>query len=122
LKVIAGRLFRMRERSSFGTDQDDSEELIRDVVPVVVSGSDDFAIVAPGIGEKILGRWLFLIESEPRGFTLQVNADEGLWGFSVEIAMDRVRHEGIFRGEVPKSTRGRHPKRARFPKMAHGRY
>jgi len=50
-------------------------KLFRFLIPAVVSGANDFAIVAPGLGKWILASGVIPVETEPGCFPYEVTAD-----------------------------------------------
>src|SRR5581483_9118921 len=65
-----------------GTDQLDTEQLFRFVVPAAVRRANYLAIVAPCIGERSLVSGIFGIKTQAMRFGCKMAANEGLLSLS----------------------------------------
>jgi|SRR5580693_2616126 hypothetical protein len=75
-----------------GAEQRDGCELLSVVIPLAVRGTDQFAVVAPGIGVGIVVGRVTSVEAEAGGLADEVRANVSLVGFAVCIAMNLISH------------------------------
>lgn len=88
-----------RSLVAFGAEQQDFYKLFGLFVPTIMRDANQFTIVAPCVGKRVIGRRLISVEPESRGFANEVSADKRFRTLSVGGALNRVCHRRDNRGE-----------------------